>query len=608
MRNRPLTRADVDPTYTWDLSSLYPDDAHWEAEYARVTAMLPELAALRGSLSVTAADFLHALTLHDRIAAAIDRLMLYASLQRDEDTTQPEPQARADRAGDLQARFRAATAFFHPDILAFPQATLIQFLHDLPELATYRFFLTNLRRQQAHVPSPAIETVLAEACRLTDMPLTLFGAIKDADFTPPTIEDDHGDQIVVTHGRYWALLRGTSRRVRRDVYHAYTAQFHVRQHALAAALTSAINRDVFLARVWNYPSALQAALDADAIPVTVYTELITTVSKHLPLLHRALKLRRRALGVDLLYFYDLWVPLTPTGPPISYDAARQMLVDALAPLGPEYGAILKHGLYAGRWVDVYETAHKRSGAYSAGAYGAPPFIMLNWQQQLNDLNGLAHEVGHAMHTYFASTTQPYIYSDYTIFVAEVASTCNELLLSEHLLTTATAPNTQLYVISHQVQRMIELLFWQVLFAEFDQLVHEHAEAGQALTAAWLSSTMAELQQKYYGTSVELDENASIVWAQFPHFYLNFYVYTFATGIVAALALSQQIWSEGHAAVERYLTFLRSGSSQTAIDVLRQAGIDMTTARPIAQAMQVFAGLLDRFDAILDTINERRSAG
>jgi oligoendopeptidase F len=274
------------------------------------------------------------------------------------------------------------------------------------------------------------------------------------------------------------------------------------------------------------------------------------------------------------------------------------VVQALTPLGTEYGAILNHGLFAGRWVDVYETAHKRSGAYSDGAFGAPPFILLNWQHQFSDLLGLAHEAGHAMHTSFASTAQPYIYSKYSIFVAEVASTCNEILLTDHLLSTSADRDTQLYVLSQQLQRIVELLFWQALFAEFDLALHERAEAGQALTAAWLSTTMAALQRKYYGDTVALDEHASIIWAQFPHFYLNFYVYKFATGMAAALALTQQMRSEGQAAAERYHTFLRRGGSQAAIDVLREAGVDMTTARPIEQAMQVFAGLLDQFEAVL----------
>lgn len=607
MHTPALARSDIDPAYTWNVTSLYPDDAHWEAEYTRVVAVLPDLEALRGSLGTTAADLLHALTLRDSIAASIDRLVLYASLRRDEDTTQTEPQSQADRAAQLHARFGTVTAFFRTEVLGLPESVIAHFLNNTPQLEPYRFFLADLRRQQTHVQSADIEAVLAQAQLLTDMPYALFGAIKDADFIVPTIPDEHGTMIAITHGRYWALLRGTARSVRRDAYLAYTTQFHARQHALAAALASAIKRDVFLARVRNYPSALHAALDADAIPISVYSNLITTVSQHVALLHRYLQLRQHALGVDRLHFYDLWVPLTTTVPTIGYDEARQTLLQALAPLGTEYGAILNHGLFAGRWVDVYETIHKRSGAYSAGAFGVSPFIMLNWHDQFNDLNGLAHEAGHAMHTYFASTTQPYIYSDYNIFVAEVASTCNELLLSEYLLATATDRNARLYVLSQQLQRIIELLFWQALFAEFDALIHNQAESGQALTAAWLSTTLANLQQKYYGDSVELDPGASILWAQFPHFYLNFYVYKFATGMAAALALTEQIRSAGQPAVERYLTFLRSGSSQTAIDVLREAGIDMTTAKPIEQAMHVFARLLDQFEEVLSESNEESCA-
>lgn len=602
MSNQPLARSDIDPAYTWLVTSVYRDDDLWETEFARVVAVLPALEALRGSLGTTATQLLHALTLRDSVAADIDRLMLYASLRYDEDTTQADQQARADRAAQLLARFGTATAFFRPEVLGLPESVIAQFLNDAPQLETYRFFLADLRRQQAHVQAAEIEAVLAHAQLLTDTPYTFFGAVKDADFIAPTVLDEHGTMITVTHGRFWALLRGTARSVRHDAYIAYTAQFQARQHALAAALASAIKRDVFLARVRKYPSALHAALESDAIPVTVYSALITTVNEHVVLLQRYLQLRQRALGVERLHFYDLWVPLTTTAPTIDYDEARQTLLRALAPLGTEYGAVLKHGLFAGRWVDVYETAHKRSGAYSMGAFGTSPFILLNWHNQFNDLNGLAHEAGHAMHTYFANTTQPYIYSQYNIFVAEVASTCNEVLLSEHLLATATDHSARLYIISQQLQRIVELLFWQALFAEFDALIHAHVEADQALTAEWLNTTLANLQQKYYGDSVQCDAHASILWAQFPHFYLNFYVYKFATGLAAALALTQQIRSEGQPAAERYLTFLRSGSSKTAINVLREAGIDMTTAKPIEQAMQVFARLLDQLEDVLSEDN------
>jgi oligoendopeptidase F len=599
MSGQPLTRAEIPAAYIWDLTSIYQDDTHWEAEYEHVAAVLPELEALRDSLGTSAARFLHALTFRDTIAAHIDRLMLYAELHRDEDTTQAEQQAHAERASQLQARFRTSTAFFRPEILALSESTLTQFLNDAPELELYRFFLNDLQRQQAHVQSTEIETVLAQAQLLTEIPLALFGAIKDADFVAPTIHDENGSEIAVTHSRYWALLRGIERHVRCAAHQTYIDQFQARQHSLAAALASAIKRDVFLARVRNYPSALHAALDADAIPVTVYDELINMVTQHVSLLHRYVQLRQRVLGVDTLHFYDLWAPLASSIPSIAYDQARKTLLQALTPLGAEYGAILRYGLLEGRWVDVYETTHKRSGAYSTGAFGVSPFIMLNWQHQLNDLYTLAHEAGHAMHTYFAATTQPYIYSEYNIFVAEVASICNEILLSQHLLTTSTERNIRLYVLSQQLQRIVELLFWQALFAEFDKAVHDHAEADQALTAAWFGTMTAHLLRKYYGNTVQFDDSASMIWALFPHFYLNFYVYKFATGMAAALALVQQVRSEGQPAVERYLTFLRSGSSKTAIDVLREAGIDMTTAQPVEQAMQAFADLLDQLDSVLD---------
>lgn len=598
MNTEPPKRADIDPAYTWNVSTLYPSEAQWQAEFAAVEAALPQLEAYQGLLATSAPQLLAALTMRDQLAARIDRLMLYASLKRDEDTTQAEAQARANQAGLLQAQFGASSAFFRSELLALSEATIGDFLDDAPQLETYRFYLFDLRRQHDHVQSSEVETVLAEAGVLAQMPYTLFGAVKDADFVPPAIEGKDDEVIVLTHGRYWSLLRGTDRRVRCDAYHTYTAQFRARQHTFAATLAGAVQRDVFLAKVRKHPSALHAALHTDAIPVSVYETLVETVSRHVSLLHRYLRLRQRILGVDKLYLYDLWAPLSSINLSMSYDKARDIVLEALAPLGTNYSLMLRHGLYEGRWVDVHETDHKRSGAYSAGAFGVPPFILLNWQGQFNDMNTLVHEAGHAMHTYFATTSQPYVYSDYNIFVAEVASTLNEVLLSNHLLRTAVDPDARLHAIAQQLQRIVELLFWQALFAEFDTAIHAQAESGQPLTAAWFSATLAALERKYYGDTVELDEDASFLWPMFPHFYLNFYAYKFATGMTASLAIAQQIHSEGNIAAERFVTFLRNGGSKHAIDLLREAGVDMTTAEPIEQAMALFAHLLSQFEDLL----------
>lgn len=601
MSDLPPARDALDPQYQWDLARIFPSDAHWQAEYEQLAAALPELAALRGSLGASAGQLLRALRLRDRLAARVDRLQLYASLLRDQDTSAPDRQAQVDRVSQLQASLRASAAFLRTELLALPEPTVEQFVRDEPDLAIYRFFLAELRRQQAHIQSPEVERVLALAGPLAELPLELFGAIKDADFAPPVVTNEAA-AISLTHGSYWATLRGADRRIKRAAYQAYTAAFQAHQHALAAALAGAIKRDVFLAQARGYPSALHAALHADAIPAAAYDQLISTVRGHAGLLQRYLRLCRRALGLETLCFYDIWGPLTAAAPPIGYDTARATLLDALSPLGQAYAATLGHALYAGRSVDVYETAHKRSGASCSAAYGLPPYLLLNWRDQLNDLYGLAHEAGHAMHTSLAHAAQPYVYSDYGIFLAEVAAIGNEALLTEHLLATAPDPQTRRYVLSQQLQRVVELLFWQALFAEFDGAMHAQVEAGRAITAAWLSATLGELMRAYFGDAVEFDERATLLWAQFPHFYLNFYVWKFATGMVAALALTEQILSEGPPAAERYLAFLCAGASQPPIELLRAAGVDLTTPQPVEQAMQVFAQQLDRLELLLNVVD------
>jgi oligoendopeptidase F len=363
-----------------------------------------------------------------------------------------------------------------------------------------------------------------------------------------------------------------------------------------------IKRNCFIAQAHGYSSAREAALDPDAIPTAVYDNLIATVRQQLPRFHRFVRLRQRILGVERLYLADLSVPLTSAPPPpVTYDEARELVLAALSPLGPEYVGTLRRGLFDEGWVDVYETPHKRSGAYSWGAFGTKPFVLLNWQDTLSNVYTLAYEVGHSMHTFYTFQSQPYITSNYTTFVAEVASTCNEALLSAYLLRTLTNPEQRRAVLSQQLLVITGTLFWQTLFAEFEHAIHARAEQGAGLTAADFSSIYAQLFAEYFGPDVVVDETASLVWAQVPHFYFNFYVYKYATGIAAALALASQILTEGQPAVDRYLAFLRSGASQQSLALLQQAGVDMTTPQPIEQTLAVFDSLVDQLEAIVESI-------
>ena len=601
MATRLRARDEVEEQYRWDIASIYPEDMRWEGGFHKVEDRLPQLAARQGTLGVSGQALLEALQLHDDAGQVVERLLVYAKLRHDEDTAHSENQARSDRAVAMQSRFQAATAFFTPEILAIDDASFDMFFQQTPALEPYRFSLHDIRRRRAHIRSAEVEAVLAQAGELAQAPGTIFTALNDADLTFGTIWDTDGSEIELSHGRVWPLLERPDREVRRAAFEQYMAAYAAHRTTFAAALSSAVRARVFNARARGYPSALEAALDPDDIPPSVYHTLIDTVQRQLPIVHRYLGLRKQILGLDDLRYYDFLVPLSSAPPPrITYDQARDIVIEALAPLGPEYGATLRRGLFDERWVDVYETSHKRSGGYSWGAYGARPFILLNWQDTLSDLSVLAHELGHAMHTYFTGQTQPYSSSKYTIFVAEVASTCNEALLFAHLLRTTSDSDQKRGLLSLRLSNIAGTLVDQTMFAQFEREIHSRVERGDALAATHFSELYGQLLRQYGGPDMVVEEAESLFWAIVPHFYrLNFYVYKYATGISAGLALAQQILDEGRPAVERYLTFLRSGGSQSSLTLLKQAGVDLTTPQPVEQAMRSFGDLVDQLEALVE---------
>lgn len=593
------TRDDIDQAYMWNLDSYYTSDDLWEADYKTVESQLPALAAYEGHVAESGETLLAALTLRETVNAMLDRLFIYAYYRRDEDTTNGVRQARFDRAVALESRFRATNAFFRPELLAVDDATFNRWFQ-MPGLAPYHFHLEEVRRVRSHIRSAEVEAVIAHASELTQTPGTIFGALNDADLQFGTMRDQNGEEVELTHGRFWVFLEQPDREVRKTASEQYITAYRAHRTTFAAILSGAIRANIFNARTHSYNSALEAALDPDAISTTVYHTLIETVHQHLPVLHRYLRLRQRLLGLDTLHFYDFYVPLAvPSQTTVSYDEARQIALVALAPLGPEYIEILRRGLYEERWVDVYETANKRSGAYSWSAFETRPLILLNWQDRFNDLFTLVHEVGHAMHSYFTNEHQPYTYSAYTIFVAEVASTCNEALLFAHLLRTTTDPVQRRYLLSQQLNNIYLTLFVQTMFAEFEHEVHARVERGEALAADQFTEIAAQIEGLYNGPDVVVDDTTGAYWALLPHFYMNFYVYKYATGISAGLALAHQILTEGQPAVERYLNFLCSGSSQDSITLLQRAGVDMTTSKPIEQALNVYANLVDELEALVN---------
>ena len=592
-------RGDVHKDHTWNLESIYTTDAEWEADFARIVAMLPEARAYEGRLGDSGSVLLEALTRRDNAYEIWGRLFVYANMRMHEDSTNSTYQGLADRATTLANDLNTATAYMTPEILALPQERIDAFLAETPDLQLYRHALDEINRQRAHVLSSEMEALLAQAAELGNAPEHVFEMLNNADLKLPIVADESGQQVRLTQGNYVAkFLESHDRNVRRAAFEAMMGTYRSFRNTLAATYSAQVKRDIFFARARNYQTSLEAALDPNNIPTSVYDNLVAAVDQNLPKLHRYLSLRKRLLGLDDIHMYDLYVPMVrEVDYKVAFDEAKERVAKALAPLGATYVEPLTQG-FASRWIDVYENEGKRSGAYSWGSYGTQPFVLLNYQESMDSMFTLAHEMGHSMHSYFTWETQPFPYSSYTLFVAEVASTLNEALLTHYLLQETTDRALRMYIINHALETFRTTLYRQTLFAEFEREAHARAEAGEALTPELLSSIFKGLNDKYYGAAVTVDDLIENEWARIPHFYSSFYVYQYATGISASAALARQIIDEGNPAVERYSRFLSSGSSDYSINLLRDAGVDLSTPQPIQQALDTFAGYLDQLEALL----------
>ncbi|MCX7792311.1 MAG: oligoendopeptidase F, partial [Chloroflexaceae bacterium] len=586
------TRAEAPVEFTWDLSVVFPDVAAWEQELAAVEEQANLLAALQGSLGQGPEHLARVLALRDEVGQRLYALYIYASHRKDTDATDPVGQALQERAGSFAARVAAAMAFIEPEILAVPEATLDQWLRETPALQLYRYELEKLNRRRAHVRSAEVEHVLAQFSDITRAPYETFEMLIDSDLTFPSITDEQGNMVQLSHARYRRFIESPDRRVRRDAFKGYFGAFRPFRNTIATTLGAAIRTHVIEARMRNYASALEAALAPNEIPLEVYHNLIATVEANLATNYRYMEVRKRLMGLDELRVYDLYAqPVPDVAVTVPYPEATALMEAAFAPLGPEYAEALRQA-FGSRWIDVYENVGKRSGAYSGGSYSTPPYILLNYQDQLDDAFTLAHELGHSMHSYFTRKSQPFVYGNYTIFVAEVASTLNEALLTDYLLKHRDDEALRRRLLVQQIEDIRRTIIRQTMFASFELTMHELVEAGEPLTTETLTARYYDLVSKYHGPTVVLDDEIGFEWARIPHFYYNFYVYQYATGLSAALALSRQIITEGQPAVERYITFLRSGSSRPSIDLLRDAGVDMTTPAPVQAAMDTYAQLID----------------
>lgn len=601
MEKKLPLRKELPQEYTWRLEDMYENDQAWETEYEKIKAMLPKLAGFQGTLAESAEQLFTALSYRDEVFQKLGKLYSYARMRHDEDVTNSFYQELNERASQLYAEVSGHASYFSPELLSMDEDVIQKFLSEHEPLQLYAHMLEELNQSRPHVLSTEEEAILAQASEVFSTASNVYSALNNADLKLEPIENEQGNKVEITQGRYIHLMESTNRQVRKDAFHSMYQSYEDYQNTFASTLAAMVKKNNFEAKIRNYRSARHASLSKNHIPETVYDQLIDTVHDHLPLLQRYMKLKKAVLGVEELHMYDIYASLVKDVDfKITYPKAQEILSEALKPMGDEYLSILQQAL-KGRWIDVYENKGKRSGAYSSGTYGTHPYILLNWQDDVNNLFTLAHEFGHSAHSYYSRTNQPYIYSNYTIFVAEVASTCNEALLDHYLSHHVTDPQKKLYLVNRYLEGFRATVFRQAMFAEFEHMIHQQAQNGVALTAERLNSLYYDLNKKYFGDEVVIDEKIALEWARIPHFYLNFYVYQYATGAAAAAALSQQILTEGKPAVDRYTTFLKSGNSENSIELLKKAGVDMTSPQPIKAAIDVFEKKLDQFEQLLSQV-------
>ena len=590
-------RKDVNFADTWALTDLYGSDAEWHEDFQWNQDYLKFVKGYQGRLGESAQLLYNWLQLGDEMSLIFEHLAVYAFRRADEDTRATKPQEMCAQLTNFMTQLNTATAFETNEILAIPDEKLEQFYKEVPALEGYRRHLDEIRRRRAHILSPAEERLLAMAGELSENPDNIFSMLNDADLTFPDAIDAQGEAHHVTHGSYIPMMYGSDRTLRKSAFESLYGVYESHKNTLAATLAAQAKQLWFFAQARNYPSALAAALDRTEVPESVYHSLIDAVRENLPKLHRYTSLRKKLLGVEELHFYDLYANMVgDVEMKFTFQEAKELVLKALAPLSENYLNGLRAG-FEGRWIDVYENVGKRSGAYSSGAR-PHPFVLLNFQGTLNDVFTLAHEMGHAMHSEMSNVNQPVVYSDYVIFVAEVASTCNEALLMEYLLNHTTDKREKAYLINYFLEQFRTTLYRQTMFAEFELQINELAQQGQGITADRCCEIYRKLNEDYFGKDIVVDDQIALEWARIPHFYYNYYVYQYATGYAAAIAISRRILKEGQPAVDDYFKFLSGGCSMPPIELLKLAGVDLSTPAPIHQALELFDQLIDQLDELL----------
>ena len=588
-------RDEIPESDKWRIDKIYETPAKWNEELNKLKEEAPKLKDFEGKLG-NKEDLKAFLLLNEKLSRKLGKLYVYAHMRSHEDTSNPEMQSLVNKIDPYSAEFSSYTAYFVPEILSLKEGTIENFINEDKDLKQYKIYFEMILNEKPHILSKEVESVLASVSDCLGAPESIYSMLTNSDMTFGEIVDESGRKVELTEGNYISFIKSKDRKVREAAFKLLFGTYKKYENTLATSLTSSIKNFVFESKTRKYNSSLEASLKPNNIPVEVYYNALKTVDENMDALHRYVRIKKKLLNLEEIHMYDLYVPVIECKKEhLEYKDAISLVEEGLKPLGKEYLDIFNEGINEG-WIDVYENKGKRSGAYSWGSYDTMPYVLLNYNYELNDASTLAHEMGHSIHSYYTRKTQPYIYGDYSLFCAEVASTTNEILLIHHLIDKETDKNKKLYLINQELEQIRTTVFRQLMFAEFEIKTHEAIENGESLTSEVLCKMWKDINIKYFGEDMNVDEEISIEWARIPHFYSDFYVYQYATGYAAASSFANSILSKGEEAVEKYKGFLKAGGSMYPIDTLKMAGVDMTTSKPLKDT-------LDRFNELLDMLEE-----
>ncbi|EGT3798135.1 oligoendopeptidase F [Clostridioides difficile] len=587
-------RSTIEEKYKWKIDKMYSSKEEIEKDISKVKNLIQEVKEYKGKLSESKENLYKVLNISENASRIVQNLYVYTHMKQHEDTRINDNQGRATKTEMLSTDLGVATSYIVPEILAIEENKLSEYLKD-EKLSFYAKYIKDILRDKPHTLSEREEEILAATSELSTIPENVYDMLAYADMEFPEIEDEEGNKVKLSHSNYSLFIKSKNSRVRKDAFEGEFSTYEKYKNTFASTLYGGIKSEIFYAKTRKYNSAIEASLFSDDVSLDVYNNLISAIDKSIPNLNKYVELKKKFLGLNEIHMHDLYVPLTDKfDMDIPYDKAQDIILEALKPLGEEYLKVIKSAFDEG-WIDVYDNEGKKGGAYSWGSYDSHPYILMSYKNDLNSLFTLIHELGHSVHSHYSRTSQPFLYSDYKIFVAEVASTLNELLLINYLLENSKSKDETIYLLNYYLEQFRTTVHRQTMFAEFEKIVHQRVESGEPLTADEFTNIYYKLNEKYYGKSAIVDKQIGIEWARIPHFYSNFYVYKYATGFSAASALSQQILSEGSTAVDRYINFLKSGGSEYPLEQLKSAGVDMTKKESIEEALNVFAELVNKLE-------------